>query len=191
MSGELTRYNRDQTGLIKVSEARRTMDQALATLRGMSSPVVDVRRDNTMDVISPRQAHAGAGAVLDLPRICAVHDRLYVSRYVQAADGFFHFGQAIRITTKSSDQYGSDIQEAGSVPSPDLEDETCPWCGASGLAAVLCGGCKAEVCFGRTISNTFFHCRESCGHSGRLIKQHRPMHGLRPQLGSRSTTFAG
>lgn len=191
MKGELVRYNQDQRGLTKVSEARRKMDEALATLRGEARPVIEAARERPQQIISPRQSQKGAGAVLDLPRVCAVHDRLYVSRYVQAVDGFYHYGQGIRITTKSSDQYGSDAQDPGSLPSTDLEDETCPWCGASGLGAILCGVCKAEVCYGRTISQTFFHCRETCPGSGRLVSASRSTPGLRPQLSSTSNRFAG
>ena len=191
MSGEMVRYNRDQQGLTKVSEARRKMDEALATLRGETSLVIEAEREWRHQIISPRSSQTGAGAVLDMPRVCAVHDRLYVSRYVQAADGFFHYGQGIRITTKSSDQYSSDRQDQGSLQPSDLEDETCPWCGSAGFGAILCIYCNAEVCRGRTISNTMFHCRESCGHSGRLDNKPRPLRGLRPQLGSGSSPFAG
>jgi hypothetical protein len=191
MGGELIRYNGDQHSLSKVSVARRTMDLALATLRDAAPTVIEAAREQPYQILPPRQSRTGSGAVLDMPRVCAVHDRLYVSRYVQSVDGFFHYGQGIRITSKSSDQYGPDMDDPGSFPSSDLDDEICPWCGASGLGAVLCLRCKADVCYGRTISDTVFHCRESCGHSGRITSQPRSIRGLRPQLGHRSTPCSG
>src|ERR1700679_3592275 len=45
-----------------------------------------------------RVCTCGAGGVVDLPRVCAVHDKPYVARYVMGADGRFRHGQTIKVT---------------------------------------------------------------------------------------------
>ena len=51
------------------------------------------------------------GEVIDLLRICAVHDKPYVARYILGADGVYRFSQTIQITKRSHrDQYEGNAQ---------------------------------------------------------------------------------
>ena len=130
--------------------------------------------------------------VVDLQRVCAVHDRPYAARYVLGRDGRYRHAQTIRVTEALFDrQYAEG--EAGRLWLDDdfLAEETCPWCGASGFGAVFCrGGCEAHVCYGKTVRK-YFRCRRSCGHEGRLQPARIPQLGMTPGCGSDKDSYSG
>jgi hypothetical protein len=129
----------------------------------------------------PLAAPVAAGDVVDLPRICAVHDRPFTARYVMGNDRRFHHTQAIQVSARLwRGQYAGNGDRV-TVDPRDIAEEECPWCGAFGLA-VLCGKCRAEVCHGRTAGD-YFRCRKSCGGEGRMVPEGRTHEGLRPSLG--------
>ena len=130
-------------------------------------------------------AASGPGQIVDLPRICAVHDKAYAARYVRQHDGRFRLGCMIGVTEALYLRQYAGNGNAASVPNDDIAEETCPMCGACGHGSVLCGGCKAEVCFGRT-AGRYFRCRPSCRGEGVMQRDRRNGHGVMPvSLGGR------
>ncbi len=142
-----------------VSEASRKVDEALARIR---------RCDVVQKVVAPERTRAGD--VVDLPRICAVHDKPYVARYIAGRDGRFHHAQTFRVTQDLWEGQYQGNENVRPFPSGDLGDEGCPWCGAHSMGwtgPVNCTRCGAKVCFGRTAKN-YFRCRPSCNEEGYL-----------------------
>ena len=182
---ELIRYNRNtSTGLVKASEARRVMDEALAKMRSRNAPpapIIDCVGEPT-PLPMDRVRKPAARVAIDLPRVCAVHDRFYVARYFRDPNGSIRFGQTLRVTESLSDQYQAGMAGA-TIPGSACREESCPWCGAHGFGAVKCGGCGAEVCYGRTDAKRHFHCRPSCGSDGTLVKKRRELKGIQPYIG--------
>jgi hypothetical protein len=121
---------------------------------------------------------SGAGDVIDLPRICAVHDKPYAARYVRGNDGVFRHAQTIRVTETLGEQYtGNGI----GLSSKYWQEESCPWCGAHGSGSIQCGRCRYEICHGKT-QGKFFRCRNSCGSSGNIVSEDRTQEGFKPSL---------
>jgi hypothetical protein len=116
----------------------------------------------------------------DLPRVCAVHGRGYISRYVSDAKGCFHYAQSFRFKEHLGGQY--EDSNVAKVPNSQLADETCPWCGAVGFGSINCGTCRMEICYGRTTAAGQFTCRDACTGSGRLAPERRDMQGYVPGL---------
>jgi hypothetical protein len=175
MAGELVKVERNGGSLVRVSPAREAMTNALARLRqggGLARPDEAETR-----VVAP----AEAGTIIDLPRICAVHDKPYASRYIRDRNGRFRYAQAIRITERLCDQYDGHLHDVRMLPREDCQDETCPWCGAYGFGSILCGACNAEICYGRS-NGRYFRCRPSCGDEGLMEASQKPMRGLAPSL---------
>jgi hypothetical protein len=125
---------------------------------------------------------SGGGGVVDLPRVCAVHDKPYVARYVMGADGRFRHAQTIKVTRALWRGQYEGNQNRCVVHSADIDDESCAWCGAHARGAVLCPECNAEVCRGRTVDN-YFRCRASCQNEGMMVTGARTHEGLRPEIG--------
>lgn len=188
MGTELTKWNGGKP--VKASAAvennRRVTETALALLR---SAVPERRRGEDEDheigpygrshnVLTASPAPASC-EVVDLPRVCAVHDMPYAARYVRSKHGSFRHAQTIKVTESLYLGQYADNRNTSVVPCEDLAEETCPWCGACGRGAVLCGVCRKEVCYGRTTGN-FFRCRESCKGSGNMVPQARRNEGLVP-----------
>jgi hypothetical protein len=119
------------------------------------------------------------GLLVDLPRICAVHGGPYAARYVFGNDGRFRLGSMIAVTEALYMRQYAGNQNAVTVPGADLEDETCPLCGASGFGSVLCKVCKSEVCYGRT-SGRYFRCHLSCPGEGVMKPRPRFQQGVEP-----------
>jgi hypothetical protein len=121
---------------------------------------------------------ASRGEVIELLRVCAVHDRPYLARYIKGADGRFHYAQSVKLSHQSyRDQY-EDNPDGVEVHTSQLTGyESCAWCRADGeqlgqKIGVRCGGCGSVVCFGRTVSaGRYFYCRSSCGSEGQLPRQ--------------------
>ena len=81
MNNKLVKWDGRNQQLLPFSEARAIMDRAL----GRS------RESNALKAAAPRAsiAHQKAGELIDLPRMCSVHDRPYVSRYIRNQSGRF------------------------------------------------------------------------------------------------------
>jgi hypothetical protein len=177
MSSELAKVNKIEIGLTPVSENRRLMNEALARLRQDDVLALQHVRPVGTFIASP-----ASGEVIDLPRVCAVHEQPYVARYVRDANGHFRFAQTIRITELLWEQYEAGANCLSRLPPGALHDEPCPWCGARGYGAILCQSCNAEVCYGRTDARKNFHCRASCGADGQLMNARRELMGLKPSM---------
>jgi hypothetical protein len=180
---ELIRWSgKGNGGLVKASDARGVMAAALAKMRGGLA-----LSGRTL----PQLVHSPRGRQeIDLPRVCAVHDRFYVARYFRDPDGSIRFGQTFRVTELLGDQYQSGSARMA-IPGDACKDETCPWCGARGFGAVRCKRCSAEVCYGRTDAKQYFHCRTSCGSEGRMVQETREVKGIQPYIGPNSGFFSG
>ena len=165
------------------SPARRAMDKALEKLRGRGQ--VEQRQAETGHIMPARPVRVSIGEVIDLPRICAVHDRPYVARYIAGKDGRFHYAQTIRVTEALyQGQYAEGVHQTLTSGAVDSTDETCPWCGGHGFASILCKKCGEEICYGRTVGR-YFRCRSSCGSEGKMIYENRAHGGITPSLGQR------
>ncbi len=174
MSTELVKW--------KPANAGRKIDEALARIR--RSEIVIRRAEPS--AVSVRKAEpfgeGKPGEVVDLPRVCAIHDKPWAARYIRGRNGHFHHAQTLRVTEALYlSQYGE--SDRWEIPVSDVGDETCPWCGASGFGAVRCGGCKHDVCYGRTVSG-YFRCRASCGGEGKIVRSHYRLLGQSPFSGS-------
>ena len=174
MSKALVRWESGSWGLVPISEARSIMNRAL----GRS------RESNAMEASVPRASYAlqTSGELIDLPRICSVHDRPYVARYIRNESGRFRLAQTFRVTEWICEQYVATADDRRMMSGRDCQDESCPWCGAHGLGSIHCHDCDAEVCYGRTDARNYFHCRRSCGCEGWLQAEPRAMNGLQPYL---------
>jgi hypothetical protein len=149
------------------------MDTALAKLR--QTEQVERRARQTPPALSPR-----AGEVVDLPRMCAVHDKPYTARYVAGGDGCFHYAQTIRVTEALFlEQYADSVGQTRLLQGNELAEEFCPWCGAHGCGSVRCGSCGKEVCYGKTVGR-YFRCRDSCGGQGTMVPEARTHQGVTP-----------
>lgn len=173
MAGELVKWIGGQ--LVKPKspgEKRRLIGDALALFR--PAPVLPARTNGNGSTAIMR-----AGDVVDLPRICAVHDRPYAARYVIGADGRYRHAQTIKVTEALFlGQYAGNPHKAV-VPCEATADETCPWCGASGFGSIRCGVCHCEICYGRT-AGLFFRCRPSCPGQGNMVWISEPHEGVKP-----------
>jgi hypothetical protein len=162
-----------------VSDAGRKIDAALERLRN------GVRRAEA----SPLRKEEIAPEVVDLQRVCAVHDKPYAARYVRGRDGRYRYAQSIRVTESLyRAQYAE--SERLSVDTGFAGEETCAWCGASGFAAVRCTGCGTDVCYGKTVAR-YFRCRRSCGHEGKLVSGSFRHLGMRPFVEVEGTRSGG
>jgi hypothetical protein len=186
MAGDLVKVGRNDQNLVRVSPARQAMSNALTRLRQCGEIV---RSDNAQPVVLPPPSRT-SGAIIDLPRICAVHNKPYASRYIRDAKGRFRYAQAIRITDRLCDQYEVNLNDVRVMPREDCQDETCPWCGAYGFGSILCGLCRTEICYGRT-NGRYFRCRPSCGEEGTMEAAKKTMRGLSPSLPNSASGTGG
>src|SRR5580698_5743895 len=118
MAGDLVKLGRNDQSLVRVSPARDAMSNALARLRQGGGIA---KTDRAQPVVQPPPSHA-RGAIVDLPRICAVHDKPYASRYIRDAKGRFRYAQAIRITDRLCDQYAANLSDVRVMPREDCQD---------------------------------------------------------------------
>lgn len=183
MSKELVKWKPPANG------AGRKVDEALARIR--RSEIVIQKAEPSEIRRAEVFGYGKPGEVLDLPRVCALHDKPYSARYIRGRNGHFHYAQTVRVTEAL---YLSQYAECGNtrqeLPGDDLCDETCPWCGASGFGAVRCGRCKTDICYGRTVSG-YFRCRSSCGHEGKIVRSNHRLTGLRPFSGAGGFSVGG
>jgi hypothetical protein len=155
------------------------MDAALAQLRHGTELEQPRGRVQAPPALAPK-----GGDIVDLPRVCAVHDKPYAARYIAGADGRFHYSQTIRITESLYLEQYVDCSCQQHVQGNELAEEFCPWCGGHGYVAVLCSRCRAEICYGKTVGR-YFRCRESCGNEGTMRSEPRMHTGVTPGLPSR------
>lgn len=117
---------------------------------------------------------------ISLPRVCAKSGLPYLAVYVRKRDGRVTFKQMVLPGTSSGSRYEAKSETLREIEGKYLSFETCPHCQAEGFGSVLCGGCKREVCYGRTDSNKFFRCTDSCKASGYLEPKSRLVNGIVP-----------
>lgn len=178
MSKELVKWQ------LPESEAGRKIDNALVRLGNDRAPQKPGR---PAEIETRRTQRALDGEVIDVLRTCAVHDKVYVARYVSDASGRFQYSQTIKVTEALFLGQYADSQVL--FNSFDAAEECCPWCGSSGFGSVRCGKCGKEICFGKTTAR-YFRCRSSCGSQGTLGPPVRRQEaGVTPSLrrGSYST----
>jgi hypothetical protein len=159
------------------------MDAALAELRRTRQ--VERRGSPAPPALSPRD-----GDVVDLPRVCAVHDKPYAARYVAGADGQFHYAQTIKVTEALYLEQYADSLPQRQLYGAELAEEFCPWCGGHGRGSVRCGSCGKEICYGKT-AGRYFRCRDSCGGQGTMVAQARTHAGITPGPPHRGGYTAG
>ena len=177
MASEIIKANPNNRSLAHRTLARQTMIDALARLRRTGEHLKKHEQDRLT-----RLAPHVPSEIVDLPRMCAVHDRPYAARYVRASNGRYRYAQSVKVTEAVFlSQYADSLNDVCNVPSNDIGEETCAWCAASGSGSVLCGSCKKEVCYGKT-TGRFFRCRVSCGGEGNMVSGHRRYNGVSPRL---------
>jgi hypothetical protein len=183
MNRALVRWESGTWGLVPVREARSIMDRAL----GRS------RESNAIEANLPRASYSlqTRDELIDLPRICTVHDRPYIARYIRNESGRFRLAQTFRVTESICEQYAAIASDRRTMSGKDCQEESCPWCGAHGFGSIYCYTCRAEVCYGRTDARRYFRCRLSCGNQCQLTASDRTMEGLEPYLRPVSPPQAG
>ena len=179
MTNEMVKWNGGS--LVKLSPVEKSRQARAAALALLRPRELETRPPVVAG--PPPVALAKAGEIVDLPRICALHDRPYAARYIRDADGVFRRGPMIEVTEAIYlRQYAGSGVRRLAVPAGNIRfvEETCPWCGASGVGAVLCGGCRHEICYGKMAAR-FFRCRPSCGWHGNMIWTVRGAEGVMPE----------
>ena len=181
MSGELEKWNGGNLparleNRIEQWRRRRSEDLVLQPPHG-----TNIRPRGTNSLIPSER-----GSVIDLPRVCAVHDQLWCARYIRQANGRFEYSLAVHASERLRQiQYAPDN---ASVLPVDFNTgvEECPWCGAftrdGSSGSPFCYRCKARVCYGRTTRSGYIYCRASCSGEGQLIHCDEPEVGVVPEL---------
>ena len=162
-----------------VKDAEQRIDEAIERIVKSRISGRPPQRIVTVHVNGP-----APGEIVDLPRVCSVHEKPYVARYVMAADGRFHHSQTIRVTESLWECQYQGNENTRAVPGDDLDFEACPWCGAHSvgwIGPVNCSECGAKVCFGRTVKD-YFRCRPGCPGEGYLMVSSRMENGVIPSL---------
>jgi hypothetical protein len=125
--------------------------------------------------------------IVDVLRVCAVHDKPYFAVYLRSPIGRFKLIKTSKVRSQSSGGPGeAGAGRAVSIKAEDIEEgpgETCAWCGAgpkfssSGqrFSTVACF-CGEAVCTGRMRGNVF-KCRDSCGFSSPIASHCIPSKG--------------
>jgi len=99
--------------------------------------------------------------------------------------GQFRYAQSIRFKASLEDQYTSRMTRDATLRSDALEEEACPWCGATGFAAILCDRCDRFMCWGAT-ANNYFRCAAPCDGRGYITEREMSgMSGLSPGISRR------
>jgi hypothetical protein len=143
---------------------------------------VEIRRIDAAQVMHQRR-EMQSRSVVDLPQTCAVHVRPELARYVKFDR--FHYAQSIRLTQSLYRFAYEDNDRVCSVPTEDLEEETCAWCGAVGVGGLWClrAGCGLRLCWGTAI-HKFARC--PCGNDGPIRNVvSESVGGMHPFIGGR------
>jgi hypothetical protein len=173
--GRVKHGRRDMGGEVKV----KIMSNDLVRWKSPAN-----RRKIEAAVALARQRGAGpapapaAGQVVDVERVCAVHDKPFIASYVRGADGPLRFTKSFKVKAEAGGNGSASGTSLQSIPPREFSHEgpgeICAWCGAgpgflSGrrFSAVACSQCGGAVCVGRT-EDRFFRCRASCGGAGWL-----------------------
>lgn len=128
-----------------------------------------------LDLALARSAHVAriaAAETVDVPRVCAVHDKPYIATFQRGPNGW----RLLKTTrTKSAVRAGNTapVTIYLSKIDPASPLEVCAWCGTPGstfqgkrLSAINCE-CGDFICLGRK-QGSFFQCRDSCNASGEI-----------------------
>lgn len=124
------------------------------------------------------------GAVIDLPRRCAVHKLLWCARYV-FHHGHFRYHGGIDPEQTHTGQYGPEMLRH-LPPSFRAAKEICPHCGGRTrtgcTGAVQCGDCGQFYCYGNTTEDSYSSC-PCCGSSGYAELRNIQYNGVIPWRG--------
>ena len=166
------------------------MNDKLAVYRRIDTALAEIRRRREGLAVRDeaglsRAAPASQIEVLDLPRMCGLHDRPWGARYLWGDDGRWHYAQSI-IVTESLYRTQYARNETGVVSAAELGEETCPHCGARDRGGIHCRSCGHQVCTGRSVWEVrlgclYFRCRNSCGEAGEVILERRDHTGIVPR----------
>ncbi len=134
--------------------AARKIDEAMALLRqGTSaSPRLPTKAGPVNATATARAASAApapAPEIIDVLRVCAVHDQEYFASYVRGANGLLRFTKSFRIRAQGNGGGQTATKATKLDPSqfdPNGPDEICAWCatkarrisGRKRVSAVLC-----------------------------------------------------
>ena len=173
--GQLQRQNRQSLVKNTVIEVGRAVVNALVPpvcapeRRSVASPRVEVcqvARPLTVDM-QPR--------VVRLLRGCATYRRAFESFYLLNIQRRFQYGASRRLDMEIGMMVYEQLRTTDTtiIPSGDISEETCPWCGYVGFA-IYCGNCKSFSCMGETTS--VFKCH--CGGSGVIEPRRRSYVGM-------------
>jgi hypothetical protein len=97
MSNEIEKFNGKSEG---ASAAGSKIDDALNRLRQGGEASASLRAEKARAAGNPRAP--AAAAIVELPRLCAIHDKPYVAVYVRGANGLFKFKTSIKERAESS-----------------------------------------------------------------------------------------
>jgi len=163
-----------------MKQARNRELQTTNSAARINEALALIRLGQVRHVAQPPAPLRRGGEIVDLPRICAVHDKPYAARYVSGADGRFHYAQTIKVTEALYlEQYADNRGQVWTLQDRELGEEFCPWCGGHGRGSVCCGTCGKEICYGKSVGR-YFRCRDSCGGEGTMVPQGRTHTGVKP-----------
>ena len=138
---------------------------------------------------APLHLHIGPQTAIEreLMRACAVHDAIWIARYVKQPNGVYVFSGSFWLDDRHGRNYEPDVLDELSDFKADKEQ--CP-CGAyppvGSAGSVWCATCSAKrgvrICYGRTSPSGFFQCRDSCGARGQLVYGNNRQFAIRPGL---------
>jgi len=114
---------------------------------------------------------APAGTVVKVHRSCARHlGKTYESLYALGVDGRFHYVGSKRLSNYMSQLqlYNEEDYNTVPIPSYDIGEEDCPWCGEIGYGAIFCPPCNFFCCYGKVNGDTY-ECAYS--HRGPLVQR--------------------
>jgi hypothetical protein len=144
------------TNLVKwggvVSEAGRKMDTALEKMRRHS---ITARPVEKLRVVVP-VSRVITAEILDLPRICAVHNRGYVARYIRGDKGNFCYGQTIRVTDAICDQYSTLRSRAARCPAINARRRPARGAGHEDLVPFFAANAKQRCVTARRMQRDSF-----------------------------------
>ena len=151
----------------------RRIEEALAAVE---TPPLPERRVVPVPLIhSPRDggrvATPDAPPLLAMPRVCAVTGKPYMSYYLQR-NGRYRYSRSGQLSKAIFREVFAPNGGRGFVlGNQDIEEETCAWCGTSGIGGIECPICRSFTCWGTVIDNRLWRCHGACGHAAELERR--------------------
>lgn len=164
----------------------RRIEEALELVNQKAPAVRRVEQSRPLwgsNLLAPQTATA-LPQVVAMPRVCTIVGNPYAAYYPLSPDGAYRYSRSGQLNKASLRELFSGVGVSKyRMRSEDIDEENCPWCGASGQGAVHCTRCDAFTCWGSVVDNRFWRCRPSCGFSSELVRRAVEHIGIIPRAG--------